>query len=261
MNEKIDFKGSVILNPVPVVLITTKNKEGKENVFTVAWAGTVCTKPPMLSISVRPERLSYEYIKETMVFTVNLPTSTMTKAVDYCGVRPGRKIDKIKEMNFTMKDGTNIDVPYINECPISIECKVKSIIPLGTHDLFIADVVGSHVDSSIIDEKGKIHFEQADLITYCHGEYFKMDTLPLGKFGYSVAKKPVTVKPNDNTSTDKNNKDTSAKNKDSNTKVSTSKKNTHKSNTSSKPNNTSKPKNKSQFKKKKSIKSNKRKTQ
>lgn len=198
MKEKIDFKGSVILNPVPVVLITSKNKEGKENVFTVAWTGTVCTKPPMLSISVRPERLSYEYIKETMEFTVNLPTSKMTRAVDYCGVRPGRKFDKIKEMNFTMKEGTNVDVPYIDECPVSIECKVKSIIPLGTHDLFIAEVVGSHVDKELMDEKGKIHFENADLITYCHGEYFKMDTEALGKFGYSVAKKAVHKKETDN---------------------------------------------------------------
>lgn len=194
MKEKVDFKGSVILNPVPVVLITSKNKEGKENVFTVAWTGTVCTKPPMLSISVRPERLSYEYIKETMEFTVNLPTTKMTRAVDYCGVRPGRKFDKIKEMNFTMKEGTNINVPYIDECPVSIECKVKSIIPLGTHDLFIADVVGSHVDKELMDEKGKIHFEKADLITYCHGEYFKMDTEALGRFGYSVAKKPIHKK-------------------------------------------------------------------
>ena len=194
MKEKVEFKGSVILNPVPVVLITSKNKEGKENVFTVAWTGTVCTKPPMLSISVRPERLSYEYIKETMEFTVNLPSSDMTRAVDYCGVRPGRKFDKIKEMNFTMVEGTNVDVPYINECPISIECKVKSIIPLGTHDLFIAEVVGSHVDKDLIDEKGKIHLEEADLITYCHGEYFKMDTEALGKFGYSVAKKPIHKK-------------------------------------------------------------------
>lgn len=203
MKEKIDFKGSVILNPVPVVLITSKNKEGKENVFTVAWTGTVCTKPPMLSISVRPERLSYEYIKETMEFTVNLPTSKMTRAVDYCGVRPGRKFDKIREMNFTMKEGTNVDVPYIDECPVSIECKVKSIIPLGTHDLFIAEVVGSHVDKELMDEKGKIHFENADLITYCHGEYFKMDTEALGKFGYSVAKKTIHKKEND---TNKNNK-------------------------------------------------------
>ena len=194
MKEKVEFKGSVILNPVPVVLITSKNKEGKENVFTVAWTGTVCTKPPMLSISVRPERLSYEYIKETMEFTVNLPSSDMTRAVDYCGVRPGRKFDKIKEMNFTMVEGTNVDVPYINECPISIECKVKSIIPLGTHDLFIAEVVGSHVDKDLMDEKGKIHLEEADLITYYHGEYFKMDTEALGKFGYSVAKKPIHKK-------------------------------------------------------------------
>lgn len=191
MKEKVEFKGSVVLNPVPVVLITSKNKEGKENVFTVGWIGTVCTKPPMLSISIRPERLSYEYIKETMEFTVNLPSIDMTKAVDYCGVRPGRKFDKIKEMNFTMREGTNVDVSYIDECPVSIECKVKSIIPLGTHDLFIADVVGSHIDKDLIDEKGKIHFEEADLITYCHGEYFKMDTEALGKFGYSVAKNPV----------------------------------------------------------------------
>lgn len=188
MKEKVEFKGSVVLNPVPVVLITSKNKEGKDNVFTVGWVGTVCTKPPMLSISIRPERLSYEYIKETMEFTVNLPSINMTKAVDYCGVRPGRKFDKIKDMNFTMREGTNVGVSYIDECPVSIECKVKNIIPLGTHDLFIADVVGSHIDKDLIDEKGKIHFEQADLITYCHGEYFKMDTEALGRFGYSVTK-------------------------------------------------------------------------
>nr|WP_311776463.1 flavin reductase family protein [Clostridium sp. K04] len=165
-----------------------------KNYCIYVWSGTVCTKPLMLSISVRPERLSYEYIKETMEFTVNLPSSDMTRAVDYCGVRPGRKFDKIKEMNFTMVEGTNVDVPYINECPISIECKVKSIIPLGTHDLFIAEVVGSYVDKDLMDEKGKIHLEEADLITYYHGEYFKMDTEALGKFGYSVAKKPIHKK-------------------------------------------------------------------
>lgn len=207
MKEKVEFKGSVVLNPVPVVLITSKNKEGKENVFTVGWIGTVCTKPPMLSISIRPERLSYEYIKETMEFTVNLPSIDMTKAVDYCGVRPGRKFDKIKEMNFTMRKGSNVDVSYIDECPISIECKVKNIIPLGTHDLFIADVVGSHIDKDLIDEKGKIHFEEANLITYCHGEYFKMDTKALGKFGYSVAKNPIVKEKNNKEHKAKENKD------------------------------------------------------
>lgn len=157
----------------------------------------------MLSISIRPERLSYEYIKETMEFTVNLPSTKMTRAVDYCGVRPGRKFDKIKEMNFTMREGSNVNVSYIDECPVSIECKVKSIIPLGTHDLFIADVVGSHIDKELIDEKGKIHFEEADLITYCHGEYFKMDTEALGKFGYSVAKNPVVKEKSKKESTKK----------------------------------------------------------
>ena len=203
MKEKVEFKGSVVLNPVPVVLITSKNKEGKENVFTVGWIGTVCTKPPMLSISIRPERLSYEYIKETMEFTVNLPSTKMIRAVDYCGVRPGRKFDKIKEMNFTMREGSNVNVSYIDECPVSIERKVPSIIPLGTHDLFIADVVGSHIDKELIDEKGKIHFEEADLITYCHGEYFKMDTEALGKFGYSVAKNPVVKEKSKKESTKK----------------------------------------------------------
>lgn len=189
MNEKVDLKGSVILNPVPVVMVTSRGNDGKDNVFTVGWVGTVCTKPPMLSISVRPERLSHKYISESMEFTVNMPTSKLTKAVDYVGVRSGKTVDKIKEMNFTMKEGTNVSSPYIDECPVSIECKVKTVLQLGTHDCFIAEVVGSHVNKNLFDEKGKIHLEKADLISYCHGEYFKMDTNPLGSFGYSVAKK------------------------------------------------------------------------
>ena len=193
MNEKVDLKGSVILNPVPVVMVTSRGKDGKDNVFTVGWVGTVCTKPPMLSISVRPERLSHKYISETMEFTVNMPTSKLTKAVDYVGVRSGKTVDKIKEMNFTMREGTNVSSPYIDECPVSIECKVKTVLQLGTHDCFIAEVVGSHVNKNLFDEKGKIHLEKADLISYCHGEYFKMDTNPLGSFGYSVAKKKKSL--------------------------------------------------------------------
>ncbi len=192
--SKIAFKGSVILNPVPVVMVTSKNKEGKSNVFTVAWTGTVCTKPPMLSISIRPERLSYEYIKETMEFTVNLPSIKLTHETDYCGVRSGRREDKIQKLKFTMREGTHVDVPYIDECPVSIECRVKDIIPLGSHDLFIAEVLGSHVDSSLMDEKGKIHLEWADLINYCHGEYFPMSENAIGKFGFSVAKNKAVVK-------------------------------------------------------------------
>ena len=221
MNEKVDLKGSVILNPVPVVMVTSRGKDGKDNVFTVGWVGTVCTKPPMLSISVRPERLSHKYISETMEFTVNMPTSKLTKAVDYVGVRSGKTIDKIKEMNFTMKEGTNVSSPYIDECPVSIECKVKTVLQLGTHDCFIAEVVGSHVNKNLFDEKGKIHLEKADLISYCHGEYFKMDTNPLGSFGYSVAKKKKALQ----SKSVKDKKDTpTAKSKSSKSKKSFNKK-------------------------------------
>lgn len=192
--EKNVFKGSVVLNPVPVVLITSKNSEGKDNVFTVAWTGTICTKPPMLSISIRPERLSYEYIKETMEFTVNLPTRRLTRETDYCGVRSGRTNDKIKEMRFTLKDGKEVKSSYIEECPINIECKVKQIIPLGTHDLFLAEVLCSHIDSRLLDENQKIHFEWANLIAYSHGEYFPMPKEAIGTFGYSVAKKKSVEK-------------------------------------------------------------------
>lgn len=190
--NKVDFKGSVVLNPVPVVLITSRNSEGKDNVFTIAWGGTVCTKPPMVSISIRPERLSYEYIKESMEFIINMPCKKIVKAVDYCGVKPGRKFDKIKEMGFTMKEGTNVNAAYIDECPVAIECKVKSITSLGTHDMFVAEVVGSHINADLMDEKGKLHFEKGDLITYCHGEYYPMSKDAIGSFGFSVAKPRVT---------------------------------------------------------------------
>ena len=187
--DKIDFKGSVILNPVPVVLITSKNNADKTNVFTVGWTGTINTKPPMLYISIRPERLSYEYIKESMEFVVNLPSSDLVKKVDYCGVRSGKKNDKISEMGFTLKESQKVSAPYIDECPVNIECKVKNIIPLGTHDMFIAEVVASHVNEDLLDEKGKIHFENANMMSYCHGEYFPLAKKPIGSFGFSVIKK------------------------------------------------------------------------
>lgn len=187
--EKKIFKGSIVLNPVPVVLVTCKNLEGKENVFTVAWTGTICSKPPMLSISIRPERLSYDYIKQTKEFIINLPTVKQTKATDYCGVKSGRTNDKIKEMGFTMIKGENVECSYIAECPVNIECRVKDIISLGSHDMFIADVLSSHINDDLIDDKNKIHFEWADLIAYSHGEYFPIPRTAIGKFGYSVAKK------------------------------------------------------------------------
>ena len=192
--DKIDFKGSVILNPVPVVLITSKNTAGKTNVFTVGWTGTINTKPPMLYISIRPERLSYEYIKESMEFVVNLPSSDIVKKVDYCGVRSGKTNNKITEMGFTLKESLNISTPYIQECPINIECKVTSIVPLGTHDMFIAEVLGSHVNEDLLDEKGKICFENANMMAYCHGEYFPLSKKPIGSFGFSVMKKKTKTR-------------------------------------------------------------------
>lgn len=186
---KTTFKGSIMLNPVPVVLITSRNNQGKDNVFTVGWIGTACTKPPMITVAIRPERLSYEFIKESEDFVVNLPSKSLVRAVDFCGVRSGRQIDKLKEMKLTIKDGDMVNVGIINECPVSFECKVKSVTPLGTHDLFLAEIVCCHVEEGLIDEKGKIHFEKADLLSYSHGEYFTLNNKPLGKFGYSVMKK------------------------------------------------------------------------
>ncbi|MBL4936607.1 flavin reductase family protein [Clostridium sp. YIM B02515] len=187
--SKITFKGSAILNPVPAVMITSQNKEGKVNVFTVGWIGTACTRPPMITVAIRPERLSYEYIKDTEEFVVNLPTSAMTKVVDYVGVVSGKREDKIEKLKLQLEDSEKIAVPSLKDCPVNIECKLKSITPLGSHDLFLAEVVSISVDENIIDDKGKIHLEKANLIAYSHGEYFALSNNPLGKFGYSIAKK------------------------------------------------------------------------
>lgn len=184
--NKIDFKPSVMLNPVPAVMISSRNKEGLDNIFTVSWVNTICTRPPMLSISIRPERLSYEYIKESMEFIVNIPSTKLTYETDFCGVKTGKKVNKIKELNLKMKEGTHVNAAYIEDCPVSIECKVRNILPLGSHDLFIADVVASHVDENLLDEKGKIHFELGDLINYAHGEYYPMAKKAIGNFGFST---------------------------------------------------------------------------
>lgn len=186
--SKVQFKGGAMLNPVPVVLVTSKNSQGNINVFTVGWAGTACTKPPMLTIAVRPQRLSYDYIKDTMEFVVNLPSEALTKKVDFCGVKSGKTVDKIKEMGFNLSPSSVIDCPIIEDCPISLECKVKSITPLGTHHLFLAEIVQVHVDENLIDKNGKIHFENGNLIHYCHGEYYPMIKHSIGKFGFSVKK-------------------------------------------------------------------------
>lgn len=183
------FKGSAMLNPVPVVLVTSKNNAGKVNVFTVGWAGTACTRPPMITIAVRPERLSYEFITESDEFAINLPTADMVKKVDYCGVKSGRTNDKIVEMDFKLETSEKITVPIIKQCPVALECKLVNNLPLGSHNLLIAEIVSVHVEEDLIDEKGKIHLEKANLLCYSHGEYFPVPSKPVGKFGFSVKRK------------------------------------------------------------------------
>ena len=178
-----------MLNPVPAVLITSKDRDDNPNVFTVGWIGCACTKPPILSVAIRAERLSYENIKASGEFVVNLPTDKMVKIVDFCGVRSGRKVDKIKHFNLELEPGVTMSTPSLKDCPISLECKVVDIIPLGTHHLFLGEVMGVNVEENLIDNSGKINFEKANVIWDSHGEYFKVNNTRLGCFGYSVRKK------------------------------------------------------------------------
>lgn len=185
--SKIDFKPGNMLYPLPVVLVSAADSDGNKNIITVAWAGTICSDPPMVSISVRPERHSHAMICDTGEFVINLTTEELAYATDYCGVKSGRDVDKFKEMNLTALPGKVVKVPRIAESPVSIECVVKECKSLGTHDMFIAEVVAVSVDDAYMDEKNSFHLEYADPIVYSHGTYFKMGEA-IGKFGYSVQK-------------------------------------------------------------------------
>ncbi len=182
------WKAGNMLYPVPAVMVSCNREGEKPNIITVAWAGTVCTNPAMLSISVRPERYSYDIIKETKEFVVNLTTKELTYATDYCGVRSGRDVDKFAEMKLTPQPSQKIKAVGIAESPVNIECKVVEIKELGSHHLFLAEVVGVTVEDSYMDEKGKFHLNDIGLVAYSHGEYFELGE-KLGKFGYSVQKK------------------------------------------------------------------------
>ena len=184
---KQHWKAGNMLNPVPAVMVSVSDGNGKNNIITVAWAGTICTNPPMLSISVRPERYSYEMIKSTKEFVVNLTTKDLVRACDYCGVTSGRDVDKFEKMKLTPIKLPNVSVPGIKESPVNIECRVKKIEELGSHTMFIADVVGVTVDDEYMDEKGKFNINDTGLVMYSHGEYFVMGE-ELGKFGYSIKK-------------------------------------------------------------------------
>ena len=164
------WKPGNMLYPVPPVMVSCGRENEKPNIITVAWAGTINTMKPMLSISVRPERYSYDIIKETGEFVVNLTTKDLVFATDYCGVRSGRDVDKFKEMHLTPCESQVVKAPGIAESPVNIECKVIEIKEMGSHHMFIAEVVGVQVDDKYMDEKGKFHLNSANLITYSHGE-------------------------------------------------------------------------------------------
>lgn len=190
--SKITMSPSTILNPVPVVMVSCAGKDpGKEqtrpNIITVAWAGTVNSEPPMVSVSIRKSRHSHQLICDTQEFVINLVNEKLAKSCDYCGVRSGSKEDKFEVLSLHAEPIEGLKyAPAITESPVSIACKVKDVIELGSHDMFLAEVVSVTVDEKLMDEKGKICLEKAKLVSYVHGEYFSLGKV-LGFFGYSVA--------------------------------------------------------------------------
>ena len=184
---KQTWKGSTLLNPEPPVLVSCGSMEAA-NLITIGWTGTICTQPSLVSISVRPERHSYQLIKASGEFVINLPTRKLVRAVDWCGVKSGRDYDKFAEMKLTPLPASTVSCPILAESPVNLECQVTQVIPLGSHDLFLAKVTAVDVDEALLDEKGKLCLERADLIVYSHGEYFSLGK-QLGTFGYSVRKK------------------------------------------------------------------------
>lgn len=183
------WKPGNMLYPLPVVMLSCGLKGEKPNIITVAWAGTTGSSPVTLSVSVRPERHSYKIIKESGEFAVNLVTEELVRATDLCGVKSGRDTDKFKLCGLTAAPASVIGCPVIAESPVNIECKVRDIIPLGSHDIFLADVVSVDVDDSYMDENGKFDLNATGLVAYSHGEYFALGR-KLGSFGFSVRKKP-----------------------------------------------------------------------
>lgn len=185
---KQSWKPGNMLNPVPAVMVSCADREGKPNIITIAWAGTVCTNPPMVSISVRPTRYSYDMIRETGEFVINLVTEPLTRACDYCGVMSGRDVDKFAKTGLTPIPVEGVSVPGIAESPVSIACRVVEERALGSHTMFLAEVVGVTADDRYLDETGRFDINGTGLIMYSHGEYFGLGR-KLGKFGYSVQKK------------------------------------------------------------------------
>ena len=190
---KQQWKPGNMLYPLPAVMVSVTDGMGKDNIITVAWAGTVCTNPPMVSISVRPSRFSYEMIRKTGEFVINLTTEKLAFAADYCGVRSGRDVDKFKEMKLTKEKADFVKAPMIGESPVSIECMVKEIKELGSHHMFLADVLAVHAEEEFMDKDKKFHLNDSRLLVYSHGEYMATGKT-VGTFGYSVKKQKKSRK-------------------------------------------------------------------
>ncbi len=183
------WKPGNMLYPLPAVMVSVGNKQGETNIITVAWTGTICTNPAMVYISVRPERYSYQMIKESGEFVINLTTEKLVKATDYCGVKSGRDVDKWKEMNLHQVKAETLEYsPLISESPINIECKVVEIKELGSHHMFLANVTAVHADEAYLNEQNKFELNNTGLLAYSHGEYLGLGK-KLGTFGYSIRKK------------------------------------------------------------------------
>ena len=190
--SKVQWKGGTFIYPIPAVMVSCGTME-ESNIITVAWTGILNTNPAMCYISVRPERYSHDIIKENGEFAINLTTRQLAYATDWCGVKSGRDVDKFKEMKLTKEKANIISVPLIKESPVSVECKVKEIVPLGSHDMFVAEIVAIDADEKYIDEKGAFDISKCDLIAYANGGYYPLES-KIGKFGYSVQKKNKTAK-------------------------------------------------------------------
>ena len=184
---KVNWKGGALLGPLPAVMVSCGTME-KANVITVAWTGIVSTIPPRAYISVRPTRHSYNIIKESGEFVINLTPRQLCETCDYCGIVTGRCVDKIKKCGFRLEESAEVSAPRLAQSPLALECKVFDVIPLGSHDMFLCDIVSIAVDENLIDEKGKLCLDRADLVAFAHGEYYGLSGV-LGKFGFSVADK------------------------------------------------------------------------
>lgn len=186
---KHNWKPGNMIYPLPAVLVSCGSEPSEYNVLTVAWVGTLCTNPPMCYISVRPERYSYPIIQKNMEFVINLTTKDMAYATDWCGVRSGKDYNKFEEMKLTPGKAEVVKAPIVEESPVSIECRVKEIIPLGSHHMFVAEVVNVQADDCYLDkDSGRFELASADPLVYLHGGYFELGE-KIGKFGWSVEKK------------------------------------------------------------------------